>query len=245
VFAGAVLVAVVAIVVAGLGGEDVPQQSGGGGSGRAALDAEVQRQREAPPRAQVAIIERRTALRAKPDGRKVAQIGKHTEFKSARVLPVLDRKGDWLEVMASELPNGKTGWIDAADTTVTPIAYEMRVDISERRLEVIKDGKVVRRIKTAVGEGGTPTPKGDFAVTDKVPFTDRGSPYGCCAIALTAHQSSTPAEWTGGDRIAIHATPVSASIGQAVTLGCMRVPSEDARWLMSRLPLGTQVSIRA
>jgi lipoprotein-anchoring transpeptidase ErfK/SrfK len=43
----------------------------------------------------------------------------------------------------------------------------------------------------------------------------------------------------------MHATPVASSIGQSVTHGCMRVPTDDARWLMRHIPLGTQVSIRA
>ncbi len=118
--------------------------------------------------------------------------------------------------------------------------------MSERRLTVIRNGRVV-----APGDAprsarqGTPTPHGTFAVTDQIPFTDAGSPYGCCALALTAHQPDTPSEWSGGDRIAIHATPATSSIGRPVTLGCMRVPADDARWMMRSIPLGTQVSIRA
>ena len=148
-------------------------------------------------------------------------------------------------MITSELPNGKRGWIDAHDTQGGVTAFRVRADLSARRIEILKDGRVVRRIRSAVGEHGTPTPTGRFAITDKVPFTDRGSPYGCCALALSAHQPNTPSEWSGGDRIAIHATPASASIGQPVTLGCMRVPAQDARWLMRHIPLGTQVSIRA
>jgi lipoprotein-anchoring transpeptidase ErfK/SrfK len=242
-FAGAALVALIAIAVLGLGGDEVADKNRG--SGRAALDRELKRQANLPPRDEVAIVKRRTTVHAKPGGRTIAKIGTKTEFKSARVLAVVGRRGDWLRVLASELPNGRTGWVDARDTQAVAIDYSMSVDLSARRLEVKKNGRVVRRIRTAVGEHGTPTPTGLFAVTDKVPFLDRGSPYGCCALALTAHQPNTPSEWTGGDRIAIHATPIGESIGRPVTLGCMRVATADARWLMSRLPLGTQVSIRA
>jgi hypothetical protein len=244
VFGGAVLVALAVIVIAGLGGSDTAGPSGR--SGRAALDRELARRAgPQPPRDQVAIVERRTALRGTPGGRKLKSIGTHTEFKSARVLAVLGRRGGWLHVIASELSNGKRGWVDARDTSLVPIDYRIRVDLSARRIEILRSGRVVRRIRAAVGEHGTPTPTGLFAVTDKVPFPQRGSPYGCCALALSAHQPNTPSEWSGGDRIAIHATPMRQSIGRPVTLGCMRVPDADARWLMRWLPLGTQVSIRA
>lgn len=247
VLGGAVLVALAVMLAGGLlqSGEAVSR--GAPQLERQDLDAEadVAAGRAAAARTPIAVIKRRTALRARPGGRRVAMLGRRTEFRSAKVLAVVDRRGDWLEVMAAELPNGRTGWIAARDTQPGAVDYALRVDLSDRRLEILRHGRVIRRVRTAVGEEGTPTPTGRFAVTDKVPFTDRASPYGCCAIALTAHQPDTPPEWTGGDRIAIHATPARDSIGRSVTLGCMRIPTADARWLMRHLPLGTQVSIRA
>ena len=49
---------------------------------------------------------------------------------------------------------------------------------------------------------------GRFAVTDKLRTEDRAdSPYGCCALALTGHQTKLVPGWPGGDRLAIHGTP--------------------------------------
>ena len=243
VFGGALALAIVIMAVggffasdeAGTGANARGVGSGGGG----------QVPSRKPGQHRIAVVLRPTDLRAAPDGRRIGRLKTETEFKSARVVPVIAEEDGWLRVIASDLPNGKRGWIDARDTQLGVVDYALRVDVSKRRLTVIKNGKTVRRITTAVGEAGTPTPYGTFAVTDKVPFTDAGSPYGCCALALTAHQPNTPSEWRGGDRIAIHATPKAESIGRPVTLGCMRVPAADARWMMSRIPLGTQVSIRA
>lgn len=224
---------------------------GSGDAGRGAASASLRTalagpdRRAGTPRSPIAVIVRSTALRAKPGGRRLARIGTKTEFKSPRVVAVVGRRGGWLRVIASELPNGKRGWIEANDTEGGAVAFGIRADLSARSIEIRENGRVIRRIHTAVGEQGTPTPTGTFAVTDKVPFTDRGSPYGCCALALSAHQPDTPSDWSGGDRIAIHATPATSSIGRPVTLGCMRVPAADARWLMRHIPLGTQVSIRA
>jgi lipoprotein-anchoring transpeptidase ErfK/SrfK len=246
VFGGAL---VLSILIMALGGFFSSDHAGTSASARAV--------RAAPPRAQtpvvqhkpgqhpIAVILRPTALRATPGGRRIGRIKTKTEFKSARVVPVIDERDGWLRVIVSELPNGRHPWIDARDTQRGITDYAIRADVPNRRLTIVKNDRVVRRIRAAVGEAGTPTPQGNFAVTDKVPFTDPGSPYGCCALALSAHQPNTPSEWRGGDRIAIHATPRADSIGRPVTLGCMRVPVEDARWLMRYIPLGTQVSIRA
>ena len=245
VLVGAAVVAVLAMVVFGRLDTDDAASSSPNAAAPAAPGQQADGAEAPAGRTPIAVVKRRTELRASPDGRRIAAIGARTEFKSARVLAVVGERPGWLRVMDAELKNGQTGWIKASDARRGMVDYKLKVDLSARRVEVMKGGRVIRRVRTAVGEQGTPTPTGRFAVTDKVPFRDRGAAYGCCALALTAHQPNTPSEWTGGDRIAIHATPIASSIGRSVTLGCMRVPTSDARWLMRHMQLGTQVSIRA
>jgi lipoprotein-anchoring transpeptidase ErfK/SrfK len=84
---------------------------------------------------------------------------------------------------------------------------------------------------------------GRFAVTDKLSGYRYGPYYGCCIVALSAHQPNLPAGWTGGDRIAIHATNRSADLGQAVSHGCVRLRNEDIAYLYDVVPLGTPVFI--
>ena len=246
VLVGALLIAGLVMLATGMLGADDAGTAGANGSvERLLAEQERDRVKTRPGRDRIAVVVQPTALRAAPGGRKIGRLTPKTEFKSARVVAVVGRRGEWLRVITSELPNGKRAWIDARDTEEGITEFRIGVDLSAREIEVVRNGRVVRRIRTAVGEQGTPTPTGRFAITDRVPFTDRGSPYGCCALALTAHQPDTPSEWSGGDRIAIHATPARNSIGRSVTLGCMRVPDPDARWLMRHIPLGTQVSIGA
>jgi hypothetical protein len=244
VLGGALAIAVLAVLATGMVSGDEAGTSGANRTIRKQLAAASPGARQ-PHRDSIAVVVKATALRATPGGRRIGRLSPKTEFKSSRVVAVVGRREGWLRVITSELRNGKRGWIDERDTEGGITAFRVRADLSARRIDVLKDGHLVRRIRSAVGESGTPTPTGRFAITDKVPFTDRGSPYGCCALALSAHQPNTPSEWSGGDRIAIHATPASDSIGRPVTLGCMRVPAADARWLMRHIPLGTQVSIRA
>jgi hypothetical protein len=53
---------------------------------------------------------------------------------------------------------------------------------------------------------------------------------------------SDPAGWAGGDRLAIHG---GGEIGRRATSGCLHASEAVLRYLVSRLPLGTQVVIHA
>jgi hypothetical protein len=200
-----------------------------------------------PPRGRwrTARIVRRTPLRAAPGGRLVARVGVRTEFGSERVLAVTGRRGGWLRVLAPEQPNGAAGWIRAAAARLGSTDVSIHVDRSARALIVRRGARVVRRMPVAVGRPGTPTPTGRFAVTDRLRTSDAGSPYGCCALALSGHQTRLLPGWPGGDRLAIHGTQNASTVGHPASLGCMRARASDMRALMRVVPLGAPVFVRA
>jgi L,D-transpeptidase catalytic domain len=235
---------------------------GGGGDGdppRAARDAEptvaapiVPSARGAaamPPRPPgrwlTARVERRTALRTTPRGRVLARIGRRTEFGAPRWVGVTARRGAWLEVIVPERPNGRTAWIRARAARLHATDLSLHVDLSDRTLVVRRRDRVVRRMPVGIGGPDNPTPTGRFAVTDKLEMGGPGTTYGCCAIALSGHQSRLPPGWPGGDRLAVHGTRFPATIGRAASLGCMRAAEPDLRHMMRSIPLGAPVWIRA
>jgi lipoprotein-anchoring transpeptidase ErfK/SrfK len=181
-----------------------------------------------------------------PGGRVVGALEPRTMFGSATVVPVVARRGNWLGVIASALPNGRIGWIAASSRLVAyRTTWSVVASLSRREVVVRRSGRVVQRFRVAVGGPSTPTPTGRFAVTDKLLTDNPSSPYGCCILALSAHQPNTPQGWGGGDRVAIHATNLPETIGTAASLGCLRAPAEEARRLVRTVPLGTVVRIRA
>lgn len=200
---------------------------------------------EPKPRHRTAAVLRRTTLRASPGGRVVARIGTKTEFGSPRVLAVTGERAGWLRVLASERRNGEHGWVRASAARLSATDMWIRVDRSRRTASLRRGDKVLRRFPVAVGRPGTETPLGRFAVTDMLLTRDPASPYGCCAVALSGHQTKLLPGWPGGDRLAIHATPNPETIGTPASLGCMRAHTGDVRALMRRLPLGAPVVVVA
>jgi hypothetical protein len=187
----------------------------------------------------VARVTGRTLIRARPGGKPLVRITPRTEFKSSRVLGALDHRGRWVQVVAPELGNHRAGWVHESKLELARVARSLRIDISRRQLTLREGNRVVRRIPVAVGRPGTPTPTGRYAVTDKLRVADPRSPYGCCAIALSARQPKLPPGWPGGDRVAIHAT------GEAASFGCVRGRPGQVRRLMREIPLGAPVFVSA
>jgi hypothetical protein len=186
-----------------------------------------------------------TVLYREPGGKKRVRITPRTEWGSPRVLGVVQQRGSWLGVQAPELRNREIAWVRRSRARVDCVGWSLHADLSKRRVFVRRDGRTVRRLDVAIGRRENPTPKGRFTVTDKLRVTDPGSPYGCCVLALSGHQTNLPDYWPGGDRLAVHATSDASSIGRAVSLGCLRVEARGARWLIETIPLGTPMFIGA
>jgi hypothetical protein len=189
---------------------------------------------------------KQVALRAKPGGRVVARIGSTTEFGSPDTLAVATRRGSWLGVTSTDMPNGKLAWVDSNAVRLKSHAthISLQVDLSTRRLQLLDGSKVLRRVRVGIGRPGSPTPTGRYAITDKLSGTSYGSYYGCCILALSGHQTNTPAGWQGGNRLAIHGTDDPSSIGVPSSAGCLHADAADLRVLMRRVPLGAPVFIR-
>jgi lipoprotein-anchoring transpeptidase ErfK/SrfK len=190
---------------------------------------------------------RTVALRSKPGGRVLAQVGSTTQFGSPTTLSVAARRGRWLGMTSTDLPNGTLGWVKAGSGSLQAhrTQISLRVDLSRRTLELRKGSRVLRRATIGIGRPGSPTPTGRFSITDKLNGGAYGPYYGCCILALSGHQTNTPAGWQGGDRLAIHGTNDPASIGVPSSAGCLHADAEDLKVLMRRVPLGTPVLIHA
>jgi hypothetical protein len=189
-------------------------------------------------------VTRRTQLRSRPRGKVVGTIRTRTEFKSPTILAVAARKPGWVLVRTS-LARHHVGWLPASAGTLFSEPRSMVVDLSARTLTVFHRGRMTDRYRVAIGTAATPTPTGRFAVTDRLKTGDANGDYGCCILALNGHQTKIAQGWGGGDRIAIHATPHTWTLGKRISHGCVRATNKALRRLMRQIRLGTPVRIKA
>jgi hypothetical protein len=182
-------------------------------------------------------------LRAAPGGRVVARVGARTVFGTPLALGVVERRGRWLGVTTDALPNGRLGWIDARSAHVRAVATSLRVELSRRRLELLRSGHVVRSFTVAVGAADSPTPTGRFAVAEKLDGSRYGPVWGCCILGLSAHQPHPPSNWSPGRDylVAIHG---GGGLGSAVSAGCLHLDEASLRYLMRAVPVGTPVFVK-
>jgi len=175
----------------------------------------------------------------------IAHVDDRGEFGPARFFWIKQVRGGWLGVPTPELPSGQLGWIrdDRFALDITQTHFWITADISDRELELRHGDRILDRFPVSVGSPGSPTPPGDYAVTDGLVGRGLGPWYGCCVLALSGHQPNLPPGWIGGDRIAIHGT--NSAIGAANSSGCLRASDSDMVSLFARVPLGAPVFIRA
>jgi hypothetical protein len=186
----------------------------------------------------------RLTLRTGPGGRVLSQIGDRTEFGSPQVLSPVGLYRGWIAVRHPSLGNDGVAWVEARRA---PLVYAGRlvrveVDLSRRELRVFSGDHLRRRMSVAIGASDTPTPPGEYYVTDKLPGARFGSYYGCCILALSGHQPNLPRGWSGGDRLAIHGSP-TPTWGRAVSNGCFHASRRNLRYLMRTVPLGAEVVV--
>ncbi len=159
------------------------------------------------------------------------------------VVSIIGDFDGWVHALLPGRPNGQTGWIRAADVEVFTLEREVFVDLEERRLTVLSDGEEVFESTVAVGSEVSPTPTGVFFVTDAVRLTAPNGPWGPYAFGLSA-RSDVVTEFNGGDGIVgIHGTNQPWSIGEAASLGCVRLPNDVIEILWDIMAVGMKVTI--
>jgi len=138
----------------------------------------------------------------------------------------------------------REGWIRIGSLDRRTTRIRVDVDLSEHMVTVTKLGRVLFRAPGATGRSSSPTPVGDYFVTDRVPFSAGGS-LGSYAFGISGIQPRLPAGWSGGNQLAIHGTNQPSSIGTSASAGCIRVSESTLARLKPLLAYGTPVVIHA
>ncbi|MEX1003932.1 MAG: L,D-transpeptidase [Acidimicrobiia bacterium] len=182
-------------------------------------------------------------FRAPGDATAFRVLDERTILGTETVALVLGGSDAWLEVLLPGRPNGETGWIRAIDVERYTVGRQAVVNLTTRTLQVLENDEVIFETSVGIGSPSSPTPVGAFFVTDAVRITNPTGPWGPYAFGLSARSDSVT-EFNGGDGIiGVHGTNRLTSIGEAQSLGCVRLPNDVMMELSELLSVGSPVTI--
>ncbi|GAA3838790.1 hypothetical protein GCM10022226_71300 [Sphaerisporangium flaviroseum] len=178
---------------------------------------------------------------SQPGGPPIAVVPTH-QLDNPTWLPVIETRPEWMRVLLPSKPNGSTGWIHTGDgkTKQTYSPYQVRINLTARRLTLLKGGQETGSWPVGIGTKETPTPVGrTFLLAALSPPEVTYSPV---ILPLGTHSEKLETYDGGPGTVGLHGWPDKSVFGKAVSHGCVRLPKEglDA---VSHLPLGTMIII--
>jgi hypothetical protein len=178
----------------------------------------------------------------------LARLRTTTPEGTANVLAVLGSRPDargalWVKVRLSTLPNGSVGWVPReALGAYQTVSTRLVVDRRRLRATLYRDGKAVFTAPVGIGTDSSPSPAGEFIVTDEL--TRFASPfYGPIAFGTSA-RSAVLTDWPAGGFVGIHGTNAPGLVPGRISHGCIRMRNSDILRLAARMPVGTPLTIR-
>ena len=118
------------------------------------------------------------------------------------------------------------------------------ISIPDRQLALIDNGEVVKVYPVAVGKISTPSPEGDFTVTNR---TVNPTYYHEGKVIPPGKSNPLGTRWMGLSLkgYGIHGTNAPKSIGKAASHGCIRMAKKDLEELFTLVKVGDAVTIRS
>lgn len=121
---------------------------------------------------------------------------------------------------------------------------QVMVSIPDRKLALVEGGRTLKVYSVAVGAPASPSPVGEFKVITRI---ENPTFYKPGTVIEPGPDNPLGTRWIGLNRksYGIHGTNMPASIGQAVSHGCIRMHQSDLEELFTQLRPGDAVVIRA
>ncbi|MFW5981644.1 MAG: L,D-transpeptidase family protein [Halanaerobiaceae bacterium] len=110
------------------------------------------------------------------------------------------------------------------------MSYSIYIELGSRSLMLKQNEKTIKTYPVAIGKSSSPTPTGDFNIINKV--KNPGGVLGTRWMKFTYREHG------------LHGTNQPRSIGQAVSLGCVRMYNQDVEEVYSKVEVGTPIIIR-
>lgn len=191
-------------------------------------------------------VPRDLAVRAHPDARarvvgRMPSGSKYYDVAITAWVEEVSPDGRWGRVEIPYVWPRREGWMPLRGLARRTTGVEVHVDLSDHRVTVTKLDRVLFGMPAATGTTVSPTPPGEYFVTDRIAFS--GGYLGTFAFGISGIQPKLPPGWSGGNQLAIHGTNDPSSIGRSASAGCLRVSERSLDRLKPLLQLGTPVIV--
>lgn len=135
--------------------------------------------------------------------------------------------------------------------TLQSMVGRIVINLSQFKLRLIRDGKVARTYKIAIGQSAYPTPTGTYKVVNKQTNPTWIPPSSPWAKGLgpipPGPGNPLGTRWIGtsAPAVGIHGTYADYSVGTRASHGCLRMHIPDVEALFEEVSVGMPVIIRA
>ena len=143
-------------------------------------------------------------------------------------------------------PNGSSGWIREDFVRLSTSSWRVTINRATHLVSVYSSGRMLRSFSSVIGAPATPTPRGLYAIYEKLPQPNPKGFLGPWALHLTAFSNVLLNYGGGPGRVAIHGrdgASLADPLGTSRSHGCIRVDDPNIIWMASVVPLGTPVLI--
>jgi lipoprotein-anchoring transpeptidase ErfK/SrfK len=129
------------------------------------------------------------------------------------------------------------------NSSIARAPRQILVSLTDRKLAVLENGKVIRTFPVSVGAAVSPSPTGEFQIVNRLSNPTYYHPG--TVIPLGSGNPIGP-RWIGLSQkgFGIHGTNQPRSIGHAVSHGCIRLNNRDILQFFQMVSVGDTVSIR-
>ena len=123
-------------------------------------------------------------------------------------------------------------------------ARRVVVSIPDRKLALIEENRVVKIYDVAVGAPASPSPSGEFQITERL---ENPTYYSPGVVIEPGAGNPLGTRWMGlnSKGFGIHGTNSPDSIGHNVSHGCIRLRNRDVEELFVRVKVGDRVALIA
>ena len=180
-----------------------------------------------------------------PNGQIINEMDNPTPTGGRLVFLTTTNESDWHQVLLPIRPNGSTGWVRNSDVDLAVHNFRIQVDLEDFRCRVFERGVPIFETVAGVAANNTPTPGGLYYLTELIAPAEPDTVYGSFAYGLSGFSEVFETFNGGPGQLGIHGTNNPETLGTAVSAGCIRLHDDDIARLVTYLPLGVPVDVRA